>query len=104
MDDAPGRKRAQRAWCLYDWANSTFATSVVAAILPVYFARTAAKTMPAHDATALWGYASAAALAVTAGLSPIPGAFPDQSRRREPLLPSCRLLRAAGTPRLAPLP
>ena len=38
----------------------------VSAILPVYFARTAARTMPAHEATALWGYASAAALALTA--------------------------------------
>ena len=38
------RARAQRAWCLYDWANSAFATSVVAAILPVYFARIAGET------------------------------------------------------------
>jgi UMF1 family MFS transporter len=104
MHDAPGRERAQRAWCLYDWANSAFATSVVAAILPVYFARTAAKSMPAHEATALWGYASAAALAVTAVLSPIAGAFADQTRRRKPLLLACVLLGSAGTLGLALTP
>jgi MFS transporter, UMF1 family len=104
MTHAPGRERAQRAWCLYDWANSAFATSVVSAILPVYFARTAAKSMPAHDATALWGYASAAALAITAVLSPLVGALADQSRRRKPLLLACVLLGTAGTLGLALTP
>ena len=104
LPDANGNKRAQRAWCLYDWANSAFATTVVAAILPVYFARTAARTMPAHEATALWGYASAAALAVTALLSPLVGALADQSRRRKPLLLACVLLGSAGTLGLALAP
>src|SRR5215831_17790747 len=92
MPAPDGRRSAQRAWCLYDWANSVFATSVVSAILPVYFARTAAHSMPAHHATAIWGYASASALAVTAVLSPIVGALADQSRRRKPLLMGCVLL------------
>ena len=99
-----GRRDAQRAWCLYDWANSAFATSVVSAILPVYFARTAAHSMPAHQATALWGYASAAALAVTAVLSPVVGALADQSRRRKPVLLVCVLLGCAGTMALALTP
>ena len=104
MGDFAGRKRTQRAWCLYDWANSAFATSVVAAILPVYFARTAARSMPAHEATALWGYASAAALAVTALLAPIVGGIADQSRRRKPILLVCVLLGALGTFALALTP
>lgn len=100
----PARARAQRAWCLYDWANSAFATSVVSAILPVYFAGIAAKSMAPHEATALWGYASAAALAVTAVLSPIAGALADQTRRRKPFLFACVLLGVAGTLGLAALP
>lgn len=104
MPDDGRRRSAQRAWCLYDWANSTFATSVVSAILPVYFARTAARTMPAHEATAVWGYASAAALALTAVLSPIVGALADQSRRRKPVLLTCVLLGCAGTLALAITP
>ena len=30
-------KKIVRAWCMYDWANSGFYTSVVSAIMPVYF-------------------------------------------------------------------
>ena len=104
MSAPDGRRSAQRAWCLYDWANSVFATSVVSAILPVYFARTAAHSMPAHHATAIWGYASAAALAVTAVLSPIVGALADQSRRRKPLLLACVVGGCAGTLGLALTP
>ena len=104
MPAADGRRSAQRAWCLYDWANSAFATSVVSAILPVYFARTAAKSMPAHEATAIWGYASALALAVTAVLSPIVGALADQSRRRKPMLLACVILGCSGTMALAITP
>ena len=101
----PGtRARAQRAWCFYDWANSAFATSVVAALLPPFFARVAGRTMAAHDATALWGYASAAALAVTALLSPIVGAVADRTGRRKPLLLFCVVVGVAGTFALAIVP
>jgi UMF1 family MFS transporter len=27
------------AWALYDWANSAFATTVVAAVFPIYYSR-----------------------------------------------------------------
>ena len=38
IKDLPKRQRTViRAWCMYDWANSAFATSGVAAIFPVYF-------------------------------------------------------------------
>jgi MFS transporter, UMF1 family len=104
MLDAARRRDAQRAWCLYDWANSAFTTSVVAAILPVYFARMAARSMPAHEATALWGYASALALSVTAVLSPIVGTLADQTRRRKPILFACVLVGCLGTLALALAP
>ena len=35
--EAPYRKRVN-AWCLYDWANSAFATTVMAALLPIFYA------------------------------------------------------------------
>ena len=31
------QRRIIHAWCMYDWANSAYATSGVAAIIPVYF-------------------------------------------------------------------
>ena len=38
LADLPARqRRIIRAWCMYDWANSAFATSGAAAIVPVYF-------------------------------------------------------------------
>lgn len=98
------RRRAQRAWCLYDWANSAFVTSVVSALLPVYFARLAARELPAHQVTATWGYASAAALAVAAVLSPLVGALADRRGRRKPMLAACVALGALGTVGLALLP
>ena len=30
-------RRATRAWCFYDWANSAFATTVMAALFPPFF-------------------------------------------------------------------
>jgi len=30
-------RRANRAWCFYDWANSAFATTVMAALFPPFF-------------------------------------------------------------------
>ena len=30
-------KKIIRAWCMYDWANSAFFTSIVSAIMPIYF-------------------------------------------------------------------
>ncbi len=96
-ESAPQARRAQDAWCLYDVANSGFQTSVVSAILPPFFAAVAGRHMAAHEATALWGYVSAAALAVAALLAPLMGAAADQLGRRKPLLFACVLVGAAGT-------
>ncbi len=77
MNDAE-RRKAQRAWCLYDWGNSAFATSVTTAILPPWFAGLAARTLTPAQATAYWGYANSALLAVCAVLSPLVGAWADR--------------------------
>jgi UMF1 family MFS transporter len=34
------------AWTMYDWANSAFATTILAAVLPVYFSQVAGATLP----------------------------------------------------------
>jgi len=80
------QRSAARAWCLYDWANSGFTTSVVATILPIYFATVATRTMPASQATALWGFASAAAMLASGLIAPLVGAYADRTGRRKPLL------------------
>lgn len=70
--------RARRAWCLYDWANSAFATSIMAALFPPFFRQLAiASGRGEAEATALWGYVTAAGLLLTALLSPPLGAAAD---------------------------
>jgi UMF1 family MFS transporter len=101
MPAAHGRRSAQRAWCLYDWANSAFATSVVAAILPVYFATVASRTMAPNVATARWGFASAAAMLASGVLGPVVGAWADRSGRRKPLLFALVLIGCLSTAALA---
>ncbi|MBA4419653.1 MAG: MFS transporter [Anaerolinea sp.] len=71
-------KRAIWAWTMYDWANSAFATTIMAAVLPIYFssvAQTAGLT-PA-EATAKWAFTSAIAALLAALVSPVLGAMAD---------------------------
>lgn len=98
------RRRAVRAWCLYDWANSAFATTVVAAVLPPFFAATATRSMPAHLATAWWGYASAAAMLAAAVAGPLLGVAADRAGRRKPLLIGCVAIGATATFLMALVP
>lgn len=71
------KRRVQRAWIAYDWANSAFATTIMAALLPVYYASVAAATLPGNLPTVYWAYTTSAALLISAILSPILGAAAD---------------------------
>jgi MFS transporter, UMF1 family len=65
------------SWSMYDWANSAFATTVMAALLPPYFSTVAAAGMPAARASSIWGYAVSIAMLFTAFMGPIMGATAD---------------------------
>lgn len=69
--------KSLRAWALYDWANSAFATTIMAAFLPVYYATVVARGLGETLATAYWGYTTAIALALVAVISPVLGAIAD---------------------------
>jgi len=71
------RRRDLQAWALYDWANSAFVTTVVATVLPIYYADVAGADLPPHLRTAYWGYASGIGLLIVALISPILGAASD---------------------------
>jgi UMF1 family MFS transporter len=75
--DENKHKRAIRAWTMYDWANSVFATSIMAAILPVYYANVAVQSEQANTATVYWSYTTSIALLIVALLGPILGAMAD---------------------------
>jgi UMF1 family MFS transporter len=75
--DEKNHKRAIRAWTFYDWANSVFATSIMAAILPVYYASVAVQSEQAHTATVYWSFTTSIALLLVAIMGPILGAMAD---------------------------
>jgi len=37
MNSNPTKKQVWFGWCMYDWANSAFATVVLSTVLSVYF-------------------------------------------------------------------
>lgn len=75
--DAKEHKRAITAWTMYDWGNSAFATTIMAAVLPVYYSSVAAANLAPNVATAYWGFTSSIAALIAAIISPILGAVAD---------------------------
>ena len=67
------------SWCMYDWANSAFATTIMAALLPPYFSNVAAAGLDPSRASSIWGYAVSIAMLFTAFMGPIMGAAADYS-------------------------
>ena len=70
-------RKELRAWAMYDWANSAFATIIMGAILPVFFTDVAAAQFEPNQATALWAWTTSVALLIIAAISPILGAVAD---------------------------
>lgn len=67
------------AWCKYDWANSAFATTIMAAVLPTFYQAVAGANLEGNLATVYWGYTTSMALLLTATLAPMLGAIADYS-------------------------
>ncbi|MDO9508354.1 MAG: MFS transporter [Thermovirgaceae bacterium] len=89
--------RRINAWCLYDAGNSAFATTIMAAILPVYFREVAAAGLPANLPSALWGYTSSLSLLFGAFLAPILGSIADVSGSKKHFLSAFTLLGVFST-------
>lgn len=87
--ESTDRKRAHRravnAWCLYDAGNSAFATTIIAAVFPVYFSIIAA-SLEEGLPSAFLGYASSGAMLLTACFAPFLGSISDVSGTRKPFL------------------
>jgi len=90
-------KRAINSWAMYDWANSAFATTVMAAVLPVYFSNVAAKGLGEHTVTAYWAYTTTIALLFVAVISPILGTMADFQGLKKRYLTFFILLGVTGT-------
>ena len=70
-------KKVINSWAMYDWGKSAFETTIMAAVLPVYYSSVAAANLPANQATVYWGYTTSIALFIIAILSPVLGAIAD---------------------------
>ena len=85
----PSRRftKPEKSWILYDWANSVYATNMMAAIFPIYYANIAGD---AGDKW--WGIGVSAASLIIAVLSPIFGSIGDFKGMKKKLLGACLLL------------
>jgi len=90
------KRRNIFAWYMYDWANSAFATTVIAALLPIYFAtvivpsdgwifRFGSIEIPTN-ATTLWAFLSGAAALFVFITAPFLGAIADVSGSKKKFL------------------
>ena len=93
--DLPARQRSViRAWCMYDWANSAFATSGVAAIFPVYFVLLFKEALGegtvflgvTFTASSMWSLGVAISTATVAVSSPLLGVISDRVPIKKALL------------------
>lgn len=68
------------AWAMYDWADSAFACTIIAAVLPIFYRDVASAGHP--QASSFWAYTQSLTMLVVAVLAPILGAIADQSAAR----------------------
>jgi UMF1 family MFS transporter len=74
------------SWALYDWANSAFATAVLAGFFPVFFKEFWSGDVAATESTLQLGLANSLASAIIVLIAPILGAIADVGGLRKRLL------------------
>jgi len=79
-------------WAFYDWANSVFATVVIAGFFPIVFKSYWASSLTETQNTFWLGAGNAAASLIVVCLAPILGIIGDKYNIRKPLLLSFMLL------------
>lgn len=67
--------KTEKSWIMYDWANSVYATNILAVIFPIYFANVCAAN--GADNLVLWSYGTSISTFVVAILAPVLGALAD---------------------------
>jgi UMF1 family MFS transporter len=95
------RRRPVVAWALYDWANSAFATTVMAGFFPVFFKQYWNAGVAATDSTYRLGVTSGVASLCIALLAPALGAIADRGGARVRLLMAFTVLGSLATVALA---
>ena len=86
---------------MFDWAESAFTTTIMAAILPVYYASVSASSLPENMRTVYWAYTSAIGLGISALISPAFGVLLDLSPNKKRILFSSTVVACIATACLA---
>jgi len=99
MNPHPTKKQSWFGWCMYDWANSAFATVILSAVLPIYFVSLVPDEggkvsllgfSHTFRAASLWGYAVSFSMFIVAVTSPYLGSLADRwSSHRKFLFTYC---------------
>jgi len=89
--------RPALAWAFYDWANSAFATTVLAGFFPAFFRQFWSTGAESVQTTFRLGMANATAGLVIAFSAPLLGAIADRGGRRKRMLLAFTLLGAGST-------
>src|SRR6478609_10945060 len=79
-------RRDLRAWAMYDWANSAFQTTIIAAVFPIYYQKVAAAGQPEAVAMSRFAWATTLAILIVAIIAPVLGAIADYTAVKKRLL------------------
>jgi UMF1 family MFS transporter len=79
-------KKAILGWAFYDWANSAFATTIMAGLFPLFFKQFWNAGVDATVSTARLGLANSIAGTTVALLAPVLGAIADKGTSRKKFL------------------
>ena len=74
------------AWAMYDWANSAYATTVMAGFFPVFFKQYWASGLSVNESTFWLGLADSVAAVLMALMAPVLGAVADQGGLKKRIL------------------
>jgi UMF1 family MFS transporter len=79
-------KKAIWGWAIYDWANSAFATTVMAGFFPIFFKQYWSYGADVNVSTAQLGFGNSIASLFVAVMAPILGAIADKGSARKKFL------------------
>lgn len=94
---SPYKRRDTVSWALYDWANSAFATTVLAGFFPVFFQQYWSTGVDPTVSTSRLGFANGIAGLMVALLAPVLGAIADRTAGRKRQLVLWSLVGVTGT-------
>jgi UMF1 family MFS transporter len=83
---APDDRKVVWGWAMYDWANSAFATTVMAGFFPLFFKQYWSQGTDPNVSTAQLGLGNSVASLVVAILAPVLGAIADKASVRKKFL------------------